>query len=152
MTPQQIASGYDRGIVWSRWSATVVDVVALVALLGLFWFPRASEQDARADLFFALVGGYYVLLEGLLGATLGKLLVGLRIVDSAGHRPGVHRIFIRTLLRLIEVNPVAAGGLPAGLFVLYTKDRQRLGDILAGTYVLRVRDLAKLDGSKGKER
>jgi uncharacterized RDD family membrane protein YckC len=48
-------------------------------------------------------------------------------------------------LRLIEVNPFLVGGLPAGLVLLLTRRRQRLGDLLAGTYVVRLRDLKQND-------
>lgn len=145
MTPQQISSSYDRSIVWRRRDASAIDLVLLLVLLGLAWLPRVNEENAYPALFFGIILGYYVLLESLLGATAGKLVLGLRVVDATGHRPGIHRVLIRTVLRLIEVNPIAAGGLPAGLFVLFTKNRQRLGDILAGTYVLRLADLTKLD-------
>ena len=50
---------------------------------------------------------------------------------------------MRTLLRLFEVNPLLLGGIPAAIAVLCSKNRQRLGDMLAGTYVIRTKDLAK---------
>jgi hypothetical protein len=43
---------------------------------------------------------------------------------------------LRTLLRVIEVNPILLGALPAGIMLLVTKRRQRLGDLLAGTVVI----------------
>jgi uncharacterized RDD family membrane protein YckC len=49
----------------------------------------------------------------------------------------------RTLARLVEVNPLG-GGLIAAIAVLATKDHQRLGDLWAGTYVVRVEALQAL--------
>jgi len=43
---------------------------------------------------------------------------------------------IRGGLRLFEVNPLLLGGLPAGLVIISTSQKQRLGDILAGTVVV----------------
>ncbi len=43
---------------------------------------------------------------------------------------------IRSVLRVIEVNPLLLGGLPAGLVVISTARKQRLGDILGGTVVV----------------
>jgi len=46
--------------------------------------------------------------------------------------------------RLVEVNPLLLGGLPAGIAVAMSRRRQRLGDMLAGTYVVRRKDLAAI--------
>ena len=48
----------------------------------------------------------FILLEGLVGATLGKWALGLRVVDPDGGKPGLARSVVRNLLRLVD-------GLPA---------------------------------------
>jgi uncharacterized RDD family membrane protein YckC len=63
------------------------------------------------------------------------------VVDKAGKRPGLGRATVRTLLRLVEVNPFLIGGLPAGLVAANTKAHQRIGDLLAGTYVVPLKEL-----------
>nr|QQZ49185.1 hypothetical protein JKL49_18910 [Phenylobacterium glaciei] len=65
------------------------------------------------------------------------------MVDAQGQRPAIWRVIVRTLTRLIEANPFLLGGIPAGLIANFTKRRQRLGDLLAGTYVVPVKDLAE---------
>ena len=45
------------------------------------------------------------------------------------------QIAVRTGLRLFEVNPLLLGALPAGVAILASSRRQRLGDWLAGTVV-----------------
>ena len=87
---------------------------------------------------------YFPVSEGLWGRTVGKLVTGLVVVDSKGNRPGLLRATGRTVTRMIEVNPFLLGGLPAGLIVFASKRRQRLGDMLAGTYVIPKADLARL--------
>ena len=81
------------------------------------------------------VVGYSLLLEGLLGQTLGKLAVGIKVVaEATGLAPGIAAAAIRTLLRIID-----------GLFcyavafvsVLASAKRQRLGDMAARTLVVR---------------
>lgn len=47
---------------------------------------------------------------------------------------------MRTLLRLVEVSPFLAGGVPAGIVAAATKTHQRLGDLAAGTFVIRAKD------------
>jgi len=44
---------------------------------------------------------------------------------------------IRGALRLVEVNPILLGGLPAGLAIIASARKQRIGDMLAGTLVVR---------------
>ena len=81
------------------------------------------------------VFAYFVLLEGYLGQTLGKLATGIKVVSEAtGTIPGIAPAAVRTVLRLID-----------GLFcyavafvtVLASAKRQRLGDMAARTLVVR---------------
>lgn len=46
---------------------------------------------------------------------------------------------VRTLLRVVEANPLLFGGVPAGVCILASKRNQRLGDLAAGTLVVSVR-------------
>lgn len=85
--------------------------------------------------------GYYFFSEWLLGATPGKFFCGLRVRQLSGKRCTAGQIAIRTALRLLEVNPVLLGALPAGVSILFTKRRQRLGDLAAGTIVVRRNDV-----------
>jgi uncharacterized RDD family membrane protein YckC len=39
-------------------------------------------------------------------------------------------------MTILEVNPLLLGGLPAGLVIISTKRKQRIGDLLAGTLVV----------------
>src|SRR5262249_42169908 len=90
-------------------------------------------------LFFVLI--YYIVLEGLTGRTLGKMLLGLKVVDDLGNPPGLVKETIRTIIRAFEVNPLLMGGIPAGIAVLASKKRQRIGDMTANPFVLRKSDL-----------
>jgi uncharacterized RDD family membrane protein YckC len=140
----ELSSSYDVAIVVRRWAATLVDFIVLIAP----WFVIANLDESLQMAAFVVWSlatvAYYPVLEGLLGATLGKLVLDLRIVDENGRRAGWGQVMVRTLLRLIEVNPLLFGGLPAGLFVMTSKERQRLGDKLARTYVVRKSDLGRL--------
>src|SRR5215211_3939921 len=95
----------------------------------------ANLPVAASIAYGLFVVGYYLLLEGLLGQTLGKLAVGIKVVaEATGQAPGIAAVAIRTLLRLID-----------GLFcyavafvsVLASAKRQRLGDRAARTLVVR---------------
>ena len=76
--------------------------------------------------------GYLVVLEGLSGRTLGKLLWDIEVVRAEdGGSPGTGRSALRALMFL------AVDGV-AGLFVILASSRhQRLGDMAANTLVVR---------------
>jgi uncharacterized RDD family membrane protein YckC len=83
--------------------------------------------------------GYFFLFEALWSPTPGKYLQGLVVVDPSGGRCGWRRALVRTLLRVVEANPLLLGGLPAGLVIMATERNQRLGDLAAGTLVVSAR-------------
>jgi uncharacterized RDD family membrane protein YckC len=78
---------------------------------------------------------YYIVLEAALGATLGKLATNLRVVrENDGGPIGWSASIIRNLLRLIDGLVFYIIGLIA---ICASKKRQRLGDMVAGTMVVR---------------
>jgi uncharacterized RDD family membrane protein YckC len=130
-------------IVTRRWLATLVDFVVLLVLCGAAGaaFNRASETFSMA-FFFGVPFVYYVAMETAFGRTVGKFATGIVVIDANGARPGIGAVVIRTLTRIVEVNPVLLGGLPAGIIADRSVCRQRWGDMLADTYVVFRADLA----------
>lgn len=95
----------------------------------------ANLPVAASIAYGLFVVGYYLLLEGLLGQTLGKLAVGIKVVaEATGQAPGIAAVAIRTLLRLIDGLFSYAVALVS---VLASAKRQRLGDMAARTLVVR---------------
>ena len=85
--------------------------------------------------FGVAVAAYYVLMEGLLGQTVGKLVCGIQVVDGrTGGLPGIGKAAVRTLLRLIDGLVDYAVAFVAALS---DRRRRRLGDRAAGTLVVR---------------
>lgn len=74
---------------------------------------------------------YCILMEGLRGATLGKLALQLRVVADEGVRPGLREVLLRNLVKIIELQFP-----PLLLFAALSRNRQRLGDMLARTTVV----------------
>lgn len=50
---------------------------------------------------------YYLTLEALWGITIGKLIMGLQVVDADGNKPSIGAISIRTLCRFIPLDPIS---------------------------------------------
>lgn len=91
---------------------------------------------------------YHLLLEGFTGYTVGKYIVRIQVVQDDGRPPGLIKSLLRTLTRLVETNPILFGAIPAGICVLVTKKKQRLGDMAANTYVVKVADLKSVTPSR----
>jgi uncharacterized RDD family membrane protein YckC len=77
---------------------------------------------------------YFFLAEALTGMTIGKLAAGMRVQSTDSSSIGFAASLIRNLLRLIDG---VGGYLIGGIVALTSPRRQRLGDMAAGTVVLR---------------
>ena len=79
---------------------------------------------------------YFFVFEALWSRTPGKFFQGLQVRKADGSKFSTRDAAIRTLARIIEVNPLLFGGLPAGIVILSTTRKQRIGDLLANTVVV----------------
>jgi uncharacterized RDD family membrane protein YckC len=87
---------------------------------------------------FALVGLAFVLVvivQGLTGWTVGKLLTGLRTVKEDGSVVGIGKAFVRWLLLVIDAIPCIP--LVGFITALTTQGHRRVGDMAAKTFVVR---------------
>jgi hypothetical protein len=93
-------------------------------------------------LFFAINIGYAIMLEWYWnGQTLGKRVVGLRVMDIRGLRLRFGQIAIRNLLRAVDSLPLCY--LLGGLISLLSRHGQRLGDLAGNTIVVKTAKLAE---------
>lgn len=157
-TPAKIAERAENMLL-RRWAACWIDLLVVGAVtIGLFGVAGAMQNGdaplkgaallAFALPLLALPLLYYGVCESLWGQTLGKAILGIVVVDGRGRRPNAWRSAARTLFRLVEINPFLFGGLPAGLVALLNPRRQRLGDLVAGTYVIPKKALGSLAPSE----
>ncbi|GBE57535.1 RDD family protein [bacterium BMS3Abin01] len=86
--------------------------------------------------FFAVFLAYFILMEWLWGATLGKLTVGVRVRTGTGGSIGLKESLIRNLLRIVDAVPYCLPYLLGAILVWSSRRRQRLGDMAAGTVVV----------------
>ena len=80
--------------------------------------------------------GYFLIFEVLWSRTPGKFMQGLVVRNIDGTRTGLKSHLIRTIARLLEANPILLGGIPAGIAIISSARKQRIGDSLAGTVVV----------------
>ena len=129
---------YEIGIADRRriLAAIVDNILAFVfAFLAISLFA-SNYEAANALVLCSAYLLYFLIFEAVWARTPGKMFTGLKVCRLDGRDFGLKEALIRTLLRLIDTNPLLAGGLPAGLAIMFTKKRQRLGDLLAGTIVV----------------
>ncbi len=128
----------------SRWLALAIDsgavgVLLYAALLINQLFPavlRDTSAALRIALTFAVTLGYAISLEWFLGGrTLGKRVMNIRVADARGLRLRFPQILIRNLLNSVDALPVFH--VLGGTVALFNSRMQRLGDLAAGTIVLR---------------
>ncbi len=101
-------------------------------------------SGALIVLQFAVGIGYGMATEWLWsGRTLGKRLLKLRVIDERGLSLGVKQVVIRNLFRVLDMMP-SMFYLIGGVSCLLTKRCQRIGDIAAGTLVIREVESAPL--------
>ena len=89
-------------------------------------------------LTFVVLWGYPTVMETLWrGRTIGKIALGLRVVTVEGAPVRFRHAAIRATLGLVDF--LLTSGAGAVVSVLMTHRSQRLGDLVAGTVVLRER-------------
>jgi uncharacterized RDD family membrane protein YckC len=76
------------------------------------------------------------------GQTFGKKIMKIKVVKLDGTQPSVGSYLLRWLIRLIEID--MCGGLIAIISIAASKNSQRLGDMTAGTTVIRIKPAVTL--------
>ena len=147
-TPEHVRLDYVLADIGSRAAALAIDLGILVVgmlLLGLalFYIGRLGSFFGSVSgtlLIFAVFfvqWGYFMLFEALGGGrTPGKRAIGLRVVHVGGEPLSFLGSVLRNLIRIVDLQPGVSG--MAGAVCIWTNKRaQRLGDMVAGTMVVR---------------
>jgi uncharacterized RDD family membrane protein YckC len=111
-----------------------------LALVCAAWVP-STEVALRAFALVAAYLGYFFVFEAAIGTSPGKLAFGLWVRRIEGGPCSIWQAAVRTLARLVEVNPLVLGAIPAGIAILASTNRQRFGDMIAGTVVRQGRNV-----------
>lgn len=148
VTPEAVELRFRTASLGSRLLAAGIDLtiqgaLILVAAIG-FGLLSSGTGSATAGIVFlllvitAVLLGYPIAFETLWrGRTPGKAALGLRVVARDGSPIRFRHAVVRGFLVLVDV--VLTSGAAAVLSILFTPDDQRLGDLAAGTLVIRER-------------
>ncbi len=156
-TPESVAFAYELAGLGSRGLALALDSLAILAIgageaaiaglvpgaMLLARFPTSSVLAVLPWVGGALVLAWFVTYWGYFifgevarnGRTWGKGRLGIRVVRDDGSRVSALDSVIRNLLRVVDVMP---GTYAAGMLaVMLSRKNKRLGDMAAGTVVVR---------------
>lgn len=146
MDIKTVTSKYNFSILILRFFAIGIDVlVFFVVFLYLELLFKVKINIKIIIVYFSSIFIYYSLFEGITGYTWGKLVVGIKVLNEDLTVPGFFKGMARSVMKFIEFNPLLLFGIPTMLFVLISKNKQRFGDILTNTYVVRISDLESLN-------
>lgn len=169
-TPELVVLTYSIAGIGSRVVAALVDLLICFAAMALLAIATVvlevpmrigNSPLGRGGSWliaflvlgqFAILWGYYVLFEGLRdGQTPGKRLYRLRVVREGGYSVTFGASALRNLVRVLDLQPgflylVGLGSM------LATRRSRRLGDLVAGTIVVReeVRELQQATPARAR--
>ncbi|MEH7415366.1 RDD family protein [Neobacillus drentensis] len=158
-TPEYVAIQFKIAGLGSRAAAFIVDQVVLmlvniVTIVILFFVMDGMEstpfflKESTFPIAVVVIGlfilnwGYFFFFEFFSGGrTLGKKVVGIRVIQENGHSITLLSSFIRNLVRLIDSLPTAY--FLGIVMIFFHPKHKRLGDLVAGTIVVHERKAKK---------
>lgn len=150
-TAQFVKIEYELASPAVRAVASFLDILTLFiymmimsVILKISLFQSGMGMDGAEALNTFLISIPWLLYSPIIefltnGRSLGKLVMGIRVVKANGETAGLREYFTRWIFRVVDLW-VGGFGFLALLLSGTTEKRQRLGDIMADTVVIRVRD------------
>ncbi len=150
-TAQFVKIEYELASPAVRALASFLDILTLFVywlimsmLVNVSVFKLRMGMDGASALSAFLISIPWLLYSPVIefltnGRSLGKLIMGIRVVKANGETAGLREYFTRWIFRVVDLW-VGGFGFLALLLSGTTEKRQRLGDIMADTVVIRVRD------------
>lgn len=148
-TSQHVVLEYEPASIGDRILATLIDYIVILGWLMLTLGVPTSMRLSISNYYVVLVvlvpiALYDLICEWLLnGRNVGKLAMDTRVVMLNGSQPGLGAYLIRWLFRLIESVAFFGGVIPV-ITVAANGKGQRLGDIAAGTTVVKAKATVSL--------
>ncbi|WP_134682715.1 RDD family protein [Brevibacillus migulae] len=141
LTPEQeqiVPTEYRYAGFWIRFVASLLDGIVMMALQFLIYFIAGVdmlEPPALLNLALTIVSiAYYVIMTVLLGQTLGKMALGIRVVRKDGGPNGWGWILLReTIGKFVSALILMIGYIMAG----FDSKKRSLHDRMSRTYVVK---------------
>ena len=160
LTGQHVTIKYHPAGLLRRGLGLLIDYIIMFLYIYIMYYSivELSIFDFLSDLpdtiaypivfiLFAPFLFYHLMFESNMGGrTPGKIITGSRVTNLDGSTPGLTSYFLRWILFPLDLFPTGIG--IGGLFIAFSKNHQRIGDLAAGTIVVRHIKPPKLDLDK----
>jgi uncharacterized RDD family membrane protein YckC len=153
-TTHNLVVSYPKAELSHRIVACLLDLLIMFAFICAIAFLFGSYDILIIILIIPFITFYHLLFEMYnAGQSIGKKWMRLRVVALDGGNPSLKSIFLRWAFRMIDV--LFTFGSFAILSIYSSEKGQRLGDVLAGTTVVKTNvynqfSFASLDSEQGK--
>lgn len=121
---------------WIRVLASILD--SIVVAIPLAFVSYLITGNWQGDIFTSLISVLYPLLLPVIwfGYTIGKRIVGIRIVKINGEKAGFGTMLMRVIVAsLIYIVTLGIAAIVSAFMVGLRKDKRAIHDFIAGTYV-----------------
>ncbi|TCS93894.1 RDD family protein [Hazenella coriacea] len=144
-TPEHVQIPFETAGIGTRGMAKLIDLLCILFLFIpiQFIFGLLSMVPLIDSIFIAI----YIILSALVpltyfvglemfmkGQTIGKKVMGVRVIMENGQTPTFLAVFLRNVLQLADLFPVMY--LTGIITMFFNKKEKRLGDLVAGTMVV----------------
>ncbi len=144
-TPQNIELEYDLASLGERILGRIIDGLVIAGYVGLIIaaFSLGNYWEANGlpiiITFLCLPVVFYDLVSEILlnGQSVGKKAMGIKVISLNGDQASTGQYMIRWLFRLVDFS--ISGSLVALITVAATEKHQRVGDIIAGTTLVKTK-------------
>ncbi|GAA4416978.1 RDD family protein [Nibrella viscosa] len=142
-TSQNVLLEYEPASIGERIMATLIDYLVFIGWVLLVIFVPVGVLKLNPNTFYVVLMLLPLLFYDLIcewqlnGQTLGKIAMDIRVVMLNGSQPSLGAYLIRWLLRIVDTRLL--GGLVAVIAIAANGKGQRLGDMAAGTTVVKTK-------------
>ncbi|MEC0227369.1 RDD family protein [Paenibacillus alba] len=151
ITPEQVQLQFQTAGIGSRAIAHLLDTLILMVVNGLLfffvllvrrlyagdWLPAVADYLMAFSIILLILLnlGYFICTEAFMGGqTVGKRLLGLRVLQNNGQSATMLSILIRNLFRLLDMMP--SFYFLGAVCIMFSAKDKRIGDMVAGTIVV----------------
>ena len=152
LTGQNVTIQYEPANLIRRMSALLLDYlfIGLYIFVLVYAYSELIHPNTLDDSTLFILGTilslpimcYHFIFESTMGGqTPGKIIAKIKVTKVDGSTPQLVDYFLRWILLLVDMFPF--GGLGA-LFILFSENHQRIGDLAAGTTVVRTESISPI--------
>ncbi|RST75288.1 RDD family protein [Siminovitchia acidinfaciens] len=124
------------GGFWRRLLGILLDAIVIGIPLGIIAYILTGETEGNAFTNLLSFLYYLILPVAWMGYTVGKRIVGVRIVKVNGEKVGIGTMFLRTFVAgIVYAVTIGIALIVSAFMVGLREDKRAIHDLIAGTYV-----------------